>query len=139
MDTMRRTILPYQPYLKKYARKLRNHSTQSEIRLWYYLKGKQRLGFDFHRQKPIDNYIVDFYCCDLLLAIELDGISHTYEDAVEKDRSRDERLSVLGIKVLRFEDEDVYKRIDWVLETIDTEITKLTGQPTPNPSMEGSR
>ena len=139
MDTMRRTILPYQPYLKKYARKLRNHSTQSEIRLWYYLKGKQRLGFDFHRQKPIDNYIVDFYCCDLLLAIELDGISHTYEDAVEKDRSRDERLSVLGIKVLRFEDEDVYKRIDWVLETIDTEITKLTGQPTPTPSMEGSR
>ena len=139
MDTMRRTILPYQPYLKKYARKLRNHSTQSEIRLWYYLKGKQRLGFDFHRQKPIDNYIVDFYCCDLLLAIELDGISHTYEDAVEKDRSRDERLSVLGIKVLRFEDEDVYKRIDWVLETIDTEITKLTGQPTPSPSMEGSR
>ena len=139
MDTMRRTILPYQPYLKKYARKLRNHSTQSEIRLWYYLKGKQRLGFDFHRQKPIDNYIVDFYCCDLLLAIELDGISHTYEDAVEKDRSRDERLSVLGIKVLRFEDEDVYKRIDWVHETIETEITKLTVQPTHNPSMEGIR
>ena len=138
MDTMRRTILPYQPYLKKYARKLRNHSTQSEIRLWYYLKGKQRLGFDFHRQKPIDNYIVDFYCCDLLLAIELDGISHTYEDAVEKDRCRDERLSVLGVKVLRFEDEDVYKRVDWVLETMDAEITKLTGQPTPSPSMEVS-
>ena len=136
---MRRTILPYQPYLKKYARTLRNQSTQSEIRLWYYLKGKQRLGFDFHRQKPIDNYIVDFYCCDLLLAIELDGITHTYEGAMEKDCNRDLRLSELGVKVIRFEDDDVFKRIDWVIETIDAEIQKLSVLPTPNPSREGSR
>jgi very-short-patch-repair endonuclease len=81
---MRRAIIPYNPKLKEHARVLRNNSTKSEIYLWKYLKGRQRLGFDFHRQKPIDNYIVDFYCCDLFLAIELDGITHTYECVTEK-------------------------------------------------------
>jgi len=55
----RRTILPYNPKLKEYARKLRNNSTKSEVLLWNYLKRKQMKGFDFHRQKPIGNYIVD--------------------------------------------------------------------------------
>ncbi|HOU46188.1 MAG TPA: DUF559 domain-containing protein [Chitinophagales bacterium] len=129
---MRRTIIPYNPKLKEFARLLRNNSTKSEIRLWYYLKGRQRLGFDFHRQKPIDNYIVDFYCCDLHLAIELDGITHTYEGALEKDQIREERLSVLGITVLRFEDEFVFKQIDWVLEQIDNTIVQLLNkEPTP--------
>jgi very-short-patch-repair endonuclease len=67
----RRKIIPYNPKLKEYARQLRNNSTRSEIILWKYLKGKQMLGYDFHRQKPIDNYIVDFFCSELMLAIEL--------------------------------------------------------------------
>ena len=138
IDTMRRTILSYKPYLKKFARQLRNNSTKSEIRLWYYLKGKQRLGFDFHRQKPIDNYIVDFYCCDLMLAIELDGITHTYEGAMEKDCNRDLRLFELGVKVIRFEDNDVFNRIDWVVEAIDTEIQKLSVHPPPAPPRRGA-
>ena len=72
----KRKIIPYNPKLKKLARKLRNKSTKSEVLLWNYLKGRQIKGFDFHRQKPIGNYIVDFYCSELLLAIEIDGESH---------------------------------------------------------------
>lgn len=129
---MRRTIIPYNPKLKEFAKELRKNSTKSEIRLWYYLKGKQRMGFDFHRQKPIDNYIVDFYCCELMLAIELDGITHTYENSLQKDRIRDERLESLGVTVLRFEDNFIYHQINWVLEEIDETIVKLKNQePTP--------
>jgi len=72
----KRKLIPYNPKLKQLARKLRNKSTKSEVLLWNYLKGKQIKGFDFHRQKPIGNYIVDFYCSELLLAIEIDGESH---------------------------------------------------------------
>ena len=68
---MRRKIIPYNPALKEKARELRNNSTKTEIMLWMYLKGKQMKGYDFHRQKPLDEYIVDFFCNELLLAIEI--------------------------------------------------------------------
>ena len=70
----------YNPKLKLLARQLRNNSTKSEITLWQYLKGKNMCGCDFIRQKPIDNYIVDFFCYELRLAIELDGFSHQLDE-----------------------------------------------------------
>ena len=70
-----KTILPYDPNLKKLARQLRNNSTMSEVLLWRCLKGNQVLGYDFDRQKPIDKYIVDFYCRELS-TIEIDGSTH---------------------------------------------------------------
>ena len=72
----KRKIIPYNPILKERAQELRNNSTFSEIMLWNHLKKKQMRGFDFDRQRPIDNYIVDFYCKDLFLAIEIDGERH---------------------------------------------------------------
>ncbi|MBK9329826.1 MAG: DUF559 domain-containing protein [Sphingobacteriales bacterium] len=125
---MRRIIIPYNPRLKEFARQLRNNSTKSEIRLWHYLKGKQRMGYDFHRQKPIDNYIIDFYCCEIMLAIELDGIIHTYENAIVRDKIRDERLRSLGITVIRFDNAFVLNQINWVLEEIDETINRLINQ-----------
>ena len=77
----------------------------TEILLWNYLKKKQMRGCDFDRQKPIDNYIVDFYCKDFKLAIEIDGESHYGKE--DKDKKRDKRLNKLGITVLRFDDLDV--------------------------------
>lgn len=62
----RKNILPYNPALKEKARELRNNSTKTEILLWRFLKGKQLRGYDIHRQKPIDEYIVDFFCTDLI-------------------------------------------------------------------------
>ena len=83
---MRRKIIPYNPKLKEYARYLRNNSTRSEIRLWHELKGKQRLGYDFHRQKPLLHFIADFYCYELKLVIELDGYTHEFPEVIRKDK-----------------------------------------------------
>ncbi|TFG35719.1 MAG: DUF559 domain-containing protein, partial [Nitrospirales bacterium] len=68
----------YNSKLKDLTKQLRNNSTKAEIKLWNYLKGKQLMGYDFHRQKPIDNYVVDFFCNKLMLAIEVDGYTHTF-------------------------------------------------------------
>ncbi len=101
---MRRKILPYNPKLVPLARKLRNNSTLSEILLWNELKGK-KLGYDFHRQKPIDNYIVDFYCSDLLLVVEIDGDSHLLKWKNDVERQQD--LEKMGVEFLRFDDLEV--------------------------------
>jgi very-short-patch-repair endonuclease len=77
------------------------------------------LGYDFDRQRPIDNFIVDFYCKDLQLAIEVDGFSHEVEGAFDKDVIRQERLESLGVKFLRFEDSEVKKDMNNVLRTIE--------------------
>lgn len=104
----------YNNNLKHLASQLRNDSTQSEIRLWKYLKARQ-LGVRFIRQKPIGNYIVDFYCKELRLAIELDGLSHHYEETMRKDQEKETYLNELGIEVLRFEDKEVFGDIDNVM------------------------
>jgi len=75
----RRKIIPYNPKLKNLARQLRNNSTLAEVLLWRELKGEKILGFDFHRQKPIDEYIVDFLCSELSLVIEIDEVSHEFQ------------------------------------------------------------
>ncbi|GAK52433.1 hypothetical protein U14_03684 [Candidatus Moduliflexus flocculans] len=69
----RRNIIPYNPNLVPLAKQLRQNMTLAEVLLWNHLKQKQMRGYDFDRQRPIDEYIVDFYCKDLMLAIEIDG------------------------------------------------------------------
>ena len=132
---MKRKIIPYNPKLKQLARNLRNNSTLSEVLLWRVLKGKQVRGYDFHRQKPIDNYIVDFYCSELLLAIEIDGRSH--DDRIEADEMRQRRLELLGVHVIRFADLDVKKNLIGVVMTIEGWID--LNVPTPkSPPLEGT-
>ena len=87
---------------KKRRQDLRNNSQDPEIILWSYLKGKQLQGYKFRRQHSIGNYIVDFYCTELKLAIELDGEQHSEERNVEYDKIRTEYLNSLGVKVLRY-------------------------------------
>jgi very-short-patch-repair endonuclease len=115
---MRRKILPYNPKLKSIAKNLRKNMTLSEVLLWQRLKQGQLLGYDFDRQRPIDNYIVDFFCKDLMLAIEIDGSSHHSEAAYAQDVERQKRLETLGIRFLRFRDEEVKKDLDRVVEQI---------------------
>ena len=112
-------IIPYNPILKEFARQLRNNSTETEIYLWLKLKGKQMYGYDFHRQKPIDNYIVDFFCNKLMLAIEVDGYSHEFLEVYNKDVIKEKRLNELGIHVLRFSDNQVLKDMENVLLAIE--------------------
>ena len=99
---MKRKIILYHPKLKELARHLRNNATKSEIKLWFYLKNKKMMGFDFHRQKPLGKFIVDFFCVELMLAIELDGLSHHFEDVIEKDKLKSDFLKGIGVTLLRF-------------------------------------
>jgi len=97
----RRKIIPYNPKLKELARQLRANSTKAEIFLWQKLKRKQIYGYDFHRQKPIDNYILDFFCNELMLGIEVDGYSHQIIEVFENDEKKTTKMNDLGITVLR--------------------------------------
>src|SRR4030065_2007276 len=112
----RKVIIPYNTKLKEVARRLRKSGTLSEVLLWRYLKKKQMCGYDFDRQKPIDNYIVDFFCNELMLAIEIDGDTHNYK--IERDIERQKRLEALGIRFLRFTDENVRENIEGVVMMI---------------------
>ncbi len=114
---MKRKIIPYNPKLKNVARMLRKNMTLSEIILWYHLKGKKMRGYDFHRQKPLGNFIVDFYCNELSLAIEIDGESHDYR--IGKDVQRQKQLESLGVNFLRFDDLEVKKNLAGVLTAIE--------------------
>ena len=104
---MKQQIIPYKPYLKELAKQLRQNSTLSEVILWNALESRQLLGYDFDRQKPLDSFIVDFYCKELMLAIEVDGDSHDY--SLEVDTKRQAALEKLGVTFLRFEDREVNK------------------------------
>jgi len=110
-------ILHYKPYLKSIARKLRNNSTKSEVLLWINLKGKQMCGYDFHKQKPLENYIIDFFSKELMLVIEIDGESHYGNEAYDKERQ--EKLESLGIRFLRFEDYEVLYNLEKVFKEIE--------------------
>jgi very-short-patch-repair endonuclease len=119
---MKRKFVTYNPKLRATARMLRKHSTLAEIVLWNELKGKKLLGYDFHRQKPIRKYILDFFCPRLMLAVEIDGASHL--DRTEDDTRRQKELESLGITFLRFQDIEVKKNLDGVIARIRDWILK---------------
>ena len=115
----KRIIYPYNTKLKELARKLRNKSTLAEVILWNELKNKQIKEYDFHRQKPILNYILDFFCSELYLAIEVDGISHDNEERMQKDIIRQREIETLGITFQRFDEEDIKNQIEGVVKEIE--------------------
>ncbi|MDB5088302.1 MAG: hypothetical protein JWR09_2296 [Mucilaginibacter sp.] len=116
---MRRNIIPYNHTLKELARKLRNDSTLGEVLLWNELKNKQMYGYDFHRQKPLLNYIIDLYCYELNLVIEIDGHYHNYEEQYEADLVRDEELEKYDLIILGFTEQEVRKDMVNVLRAIE--------------------
>ena len=133
----KRKIIPYNLKLKEFARQLRNNSTETEIFLWLKLKGKQMYGYDFHRQKPIDNFILDFFCYELTLGIEVDGYSHEFLEVYNRDVIKEKRMNEFGITVLRFSDEQVLKDMENVIRAIEFYIYEYE-KHTPNPSQEGN-
>ena len=104
----------------EYARKLRKDMTPWERKLWYcFLK---TYPVRVQRQKPIGNYIVDFYCANAKLAIELDGGGHYEPEKIKEDAYRTESLKKHGVKVLRFCNKDIDKNFYGVCTVIDNEI-----------------
>lgn len=116
---MRKDQVHNRPYLKDIRRALRNEPTKAEIRLWKILRGKSIGGRKFRRQHSIENYIVDFYCAEEKLAIELDGEIHLNINQLQIDFERDKRLKELGYTVLRFENEMVFKNLENVVRIIE--------------------
>jgi very-short-patch-repair endonuclease len=112
------TFFPYNPRLKKLARKLRQNMTLGEVLLWQKIRGR-KLRNQFHRQIPIGEYIVDFYCHELFLAIEVDGSSHEHPEVAVNDLERQNELESLGITLLRFEEMEVRDNVDSVVEVIE--------------------
>ena len=113
----RRKPLPTNENLKKYAVEMRKNQTDEEKKVWYQiLKGRTP---KFHRQRIIGNYIVDFYCPQLRLAIEIDGYQHFYEENIEYDSKRTEYIESQDIYILRFENTEVNKDIEYVRFIID--------------------
>jgi len=120
-------IISYNPRLKSLARQLRQNSTLAEILLWKNIKNRV-LGYEFHRQVPIDEFIVDFYCHELSLAIEVDGSTHDYNFI--RDELRQKRLERKGISIVRFTDDDVKKFMNDVLRSIQSVILEIEKRKT---------
>ena len=117
-------MLKYNPQLKANARQLRQNLTDSERVLWQRLRGKQLSRVQFYCQKPIGDYIVDFYAPKAKLVIEIDGSQHFEVPHVAKDRERDEHLGRLGLMVLRIDSRQVLRETEAVLELIYQTMAK---------------
>ena len=115
---MKRKIIPYNSKSKELAKQLRQNMTFSEVKLWNELKNGQMMGYDFDRQRPIGNYIVDFFCKDLQLAIEVDGITHLDEKVILKDFIRQDEIESYGVNFLRFDALLVVNKVEAVLREI---------------------
>ncbi|MEG3694824.1 endonuclease domain-containing protein [Vibrio coralliirubri] len=112
-----------QAHLNTFRKQLRNNMPQPERKLWFYIRKKQ-IGIKFRRQHSIGKYVVDFFCCELKLAIEIDGNSHFSEQAQAYDHQRTQDLNKLGIKVLRFTNNEVNQNLEEVLVKIMNSIPK---------------
>ena len=121
-EKMRNKIIPYHPALKFLARQLRKNSTLPEVLLWQKIK-QRAYGVQFHRQVPMLNYIVDFYCHEIGLAIEIDGKSHDHSFLY--DAKRQGALEAYGVTFLRFSNDEVKKNMFSVLLIIEETVKDL--------------
>jgi len=114
------TKLPYNPKLKQRATELRKAGNLSEALVWLQLKNRQLKGLKFERQRIIDNYIVDFFCFERMLVIEIDG--HSHDEKVEYDAKREDILKGLGLRIIHLLDKDIKKNLQGVMDYLEREI-----------------
>jgi very-short-patch-repair endonuclease len=109
---------------------LRKNLPLAEIILWDRLKGRQLEGYKFRRQYSVEDFVIDFYCPELKLAVEVDGDSHYTEDALLSDRKRQIEIETFGIRFLRFTNREIYENVEGILLKIEEQIKQITS-PTP--------
>ncbi|MDN5201476.1 endonuclease domain-containing protein [Fulvivirgaceae bacterium BMA10] len=127
----------YNKKLRPFANHLRKNMTKAEACLWKYaLKARQMRGHQFRRQRPVLNYIADFMCKELKLIIEVDGITHHWEEVKKNDKIRQEKLEKAGFILLRFDDEEVLNHINTVICEIEDTILRIE-KSTPCPRQRG--
>jgi very-short-patch-repair endonuclease len=121
---MRNQIIPYNADLRQKARELRKNITTAEYLVWELIRKKQ-LGVEFHRQVPMLKYIVDFYCHEIQLAIEIDGKYHEQVDAQLNDPEREFELNQYGVRFLKFTNEEVFTKKLEVIRKIKLKVEEL--------------
>lgn len=120
----------YDTFLTKYAHENRKTLTKSAVYMWkYILSKKQMRGYKFRRERPILNYIADFACLELLLVIEVDGITHHNDEAKERDERKDRKLAEIGFTVLRFDGFKVLNNLKEVRKEIENWIDQNAEVP----------
>ena len=128
----------YNKKLKFLARKNRSNMTKAETKIWNKLLRKRQLyGYKFLRQRPIANYIVDFFSPELNLIIEIDGYSHEFEEIYDKDIVRQKELEELGYHILRFCDEQIMSDFDNVIRTLEAWLEENNFVTHLNPPSKG--
>lgn len=113
----------YNNELKNYANENRKEMTKAEACIWKFVLGaRQMQGYQFRRQRPALNYIADFLCKELMLIIEVDGLTHDWEEVAKNDSVRQTKLEEVGFRVLRFKDEEVLNDIGNIVRAIENYI-----------------
>ena len=128
-ETMKNgSFLPYERRLTAFARENRRNPTPAELQMWgQLLRNRQFGGYKFVRQKPVGGYVVDFYCAELRLVIEIDGDSHAEQVAYDARRTR--QLEALGLMVLRYSNRDVLQALDGVYSDLSTKLASRAPSP----------
>lgn len=124
-SNMKKPYIPYNPKLVEVARENRKNQTQAEKKIWLkVLQDKQFENYKFLRQKPLDNFIADFYCAELMLVIEIDGDSHIRQK--EYDILRSKKLEAYGIKVIRYTNDEIMSNLEGVIRDLKKELRNIT-------------
>ncbi|WP_395742844.1 endonuclease domain-containing protein [Prosthecobacter sp.] len=118
LEIIRHEITEERLPIIEFARKLRQDATDPEALVWGCLRGRRMNQRKFRRQHPVPPYVLDFYCADLKLAVELDGGQHNSDEGRQHDKARDAYLQSLGIETLRFTNDDVMRHTDSVMSVI---------------------
>ena len=113
---MKREIFNQEKHISL-RKELRNNPVKSERIFWQHIKGKQN-GFKFRRQQGIGPYIIDFYCPEIKLVVEIDGLTHAEEEVLENDQLRQKYLENLGLIVKRYSTEDVFNNLGQILDDL---------------------
>jgi very-short-patch-repair endonuclease len=121
-DGNNRIMLPYDRRLRERSQQLRKSMTAAETFLWSKIRMKQVKGHWFYRQKPVGEYIADFYCPKAKLVVEVDGGQHYSNEIAEYDKVRNEYMAGLGLRVIRFTNKEVLTNIKGVIEVIERNI-----------------
>ena len=119
--------MPIPSNILKNARELRSRLTDAEQLLWYLLRNRRFCGYKFRRQHPVGRFILEFYCHEERLAIELDGSGHCFDMQLVYDAVRTKELEGVGLIVLRFWNSDVLENLESVLESILAALSHSPG------------
>ena len=120
------------------SKSLRQGQTKAEARLWKYVRNRKIAGKKIRRQHPVGSYIVDFYCHECLLVIEVDGFVHLVDDNPQYDAEREKQLENLGLRVIRFTNDQVLCNLELVLLEIRKHLENTIHLPHPSPFRRGA-